>query len=68
MFMPFPQMTARFYNIEKSMISIDKSNDTESAKDISINGRAIMVNLHHNDTINKIRARRFSHGCKQYAT
>ena len=57
MFMPFPQMTARFYNIEKSMFSIDKLNDTECAKDISINVTTIMVNLHHNDTINKIRAR-----------
>ena len=54
---PFPQMTARFYNLEKSMFSIDKLNDTECAKDISINGRTIMVNLHRNDTINKIRAR-----------
>ena len=42
-FMPFPQITTRFYNIEKSMFSIDKLKDTECAKDIYINGRAIMV-------------------------
>ena len=64
-FMPFPQITTRFYNIEKSMFSIDKLKDTECAKDIYINGRVIIVNLNHNDTINKIRACGFSHGRKQ---
>ena len=47
------------------MFSIDKLKDNECAKDIYINGRVIMVNLNHNDTINKIRACGFSHGRKQ---
>ena len=57
MFIPFPQITLRFHKIEKLMFSINKLNDTELAKDISINGRAIMVNFNDNDRNNKIRAR-----------
>ena len=64
-FMLFPQMTTRFYYIEKSMFSIDKLKDTEFAKDIYINCRAILANLNHNDTNNKIRVCGFSHGRKQ---
>ena len=64
-FMPFPQMTIIFYFIEKSMFSIDKSKDTECEKDIHINCRAILANLNHSDSNNKIRVCGFSHGRKQ---
>ena len=65
--MPFPQVTTIFYFMEKSMFSIDKSKDTECEKDIHINCSAILANLNHNDTNNKIRVCGFSHGRKQNA-